>query len=126
MKTFTKVALFLLLVSVCIQTYLTLKHYPLTLGLSTGPSICSINQTFDCDAVSASNYSTFLSIPISIWGAIVYLMTFGTLLLSWLQWTENPERMKRFAFFHLLGNEYHVVVSLQFSQFGNIFPSAPR
>ncbi|MAV92249.1 MAG: hypothetical protein CL676_12590 [Bdellovibrionaceae bacterium] len=99
MKTFTKVALFLLLVSVCIQTYLTLKHYPLTLGLSTGPSICSINQTFDCDAVSASNYSTFLSIPISIWGAIVYLMTFGTLLLSWLQWTENPERMKRFAFF---------------------------
>jgi len=98
MKTFTKVALFLLLISVFIQAYLTMQHYPLKLGFSTGPSICTLNQTFDCDAVSASNYSTFLKIPISIWGGVLYLMTFGTLLLSWLQWTERPERLKRFAY----------------------------
>lgn len=98
MKTFIKLALFLLLVSACIHIYLSFQHYPLKLGFSSGPSICSLNSTFDCDAVAASSYSEFLGIPLSIWGVVTNLIIFISLLLSWLQWSENPERLKRFSF----------------------------
>jgi uncharacterized membrane protein len=96
-------ALFFLLISICIHTYLTLHHYPLKFGYSSGPSICSLNQTFDCDAVSASTYSEFLGIPVSVWGGVTCLVIFCALLVSWLEWTENPERLKRFAFAGSLG-----------------------
>lgn len=98
MKTFTKIALFLLLVSTCIHIYLTFQHYPLKLGFATGPSICSFNSTFDCDAVSVSAYSSFLGIPLSVWGGVTNFIIFLALLVSWLEWSERPERLKRFSF----------------------------
>lgn len=104
MKTFTKLALFLLLISVCMHTYLTFQHYPLKLGVATGPSLCSINSTFDCDAVTTGAYSSFLNVPISVWGAVTNLVLFFALLISWLQWSENPERLKRFSFALALGS----------------------
>lgn len=104
MRSFIKLALFFTLVSIALHTYLTFQHYPLKLGLSTGPSLCSLNSTFDCDAVAVSVYSSVLGIPVSIWGAVVNLMIFGTLLLSWLEWTERPERYKRLGFALALGS----------------------
>lgn len=110
MKTFTKIALVLLLLATCIHVYLSFQHYPLKLGFSTGPSICNLNSTFDCDAVSVSSYSSFLGIPLSVWGGVTNFIIFLALLLSWLEWSEHPERLKRFAFAAATGSAIASVV----------------
>lgn len=99
MKTLTKIALCCFALSIALHLYLALHHYPLSLGFSTGPSLCSINQTFDCDAVSASAFSSFFGIPLAVWGMVTNFFIFGLLLISWIQWSEHPERLKRGAFF---------------------------
>lgn len=47
-------------------------------GLQKGPSFCSINAHINCDVVSQSEWSRFLGVPLSAWGAVFFL----TLLLA--------------------------------------------
>jgi protein-disulfide isomerase/uncharacterized membrane protein len=98
MKTRTQIALMACLLSVGAHIYLTLHYYPLRFGFATGNSVCSLNAKFDCDAVSMSNYSSFLGMPLSIWGAVTNLVLFFLVLLSWLQWSDHPERTRRWTF----------------------------
>lgn len=97
MKTLTKIALVATLVSVGLHLYLSFHYYPLKFGFSTGPSICTINTVFDCDAVSASSYANLFGIPMAVWGMATNLVLFGLILMAWWQWTESPERLKRWA-----------------------------
>lgn len=48
-------------------------------GLNSGPSFCNINATFNCDAVNASPFSKFLTIPLASYGLAYYL---GILLFA--------------------------------------------
>jgi len=95
MKNRIQIALTSTLLSVIGHIYLTLHFYPLKFGFAGGQSLCNINAKFDCDAVSASAYSTFLNVPLSIWGAVTNGILFLLILITWLEWTDNPERMRR-------------------------------
>ncbi len=45
---------------------------------------CSINSVFDCNGVAQSKYSSFLGIPLAIYGIMFYLAIIGLLLLKYL------------------------------------------
>lgn len=85
------------LLSIVAFVYLTLHYYPLKFGFAAGQSICNLNAKFDCDAVSASAYSAALGIPLSVWGMAAYFILFALILLGWLEWSDNPERTRRWA-----------------------------
>lgn len=98
MKNRIRIALFATFLSVCAHYYLATHYYPLKFGFSSGQSICNLSGKFDCDAVSASNYSAFLGIPIAVWGLAFNSILFLMILLSWLEWSDNPERLRRWTF----------------------------
>ncbi|MGE0526091.1 MAG: vitamin K epoxide reductase family protein [Bdellovibrionales bacterium] len=97
MKTRTQLALASTFFAVLGHLYLTLHYYPLKFGFAAGQSLCNINAKFDCDAVAASAYSALLGIPLSVWGLVTNAVLFVMVLLSWLEWTENPERLRRWT-----------------------------
>lgn len=51
------------------------------MGGTTG-HFCSINTVVDCNGVAQSPYSTFLGIPLALYGAFFYLSIIGLLLLD--------------------------------------------
>lgn len=56
---------------------ISLWHYlRFTLGYQTAPSFCNINSSLNCDAVTASAYSTLLGIPQASWGILFYFVMF--------------------------------------------------
>ena len=52
------------------------------LSQDAGPSLCAVNEVFDCDAVNASGPSEVLGIPISLFGMAFYLAVALTSLLG--------------------------------------------
>jgi protein-disulfide isomerase/uncharacterized membrane protein len=97
MKTRTQIALTCCLLAIIALGYLTLHWYPLNFGFAGGQSICNVNAKLDCDAVSLSSYSALAGIPLAIWGASSYAVLFFLILLGWLEWTDDPERVRRWA-----------------------------
>ncbi len=83
--------------SIIAHLYLALNYYPLKVGFAAAQSFCNINSKFDCDAVSASAYSAVFGVPLAIWGTVTNAVLFVLILLSWLEWTENPERLRRWT-----------------------------
>lgn len=98
MKARIQIALLSVLLSIGAHLYLTSHYYPLKFGYSTGQSICNLSAKFDCDAVVASPYSSFLDVPISVWGLAFNAVLLMLILLSWLEWSEHPERLRRWTF----------------------------
>lgn len=77
----------MILVSLVLYTYLTSEHYAVKYGTASGDSICSINDTFNCEAVAASKYSSMVAdIPNAILGFvlafIMLIALFGILISS--------------------------------------------
>lgn len=97
MKTRVQISLVGCLIILAVQAYQTLHWYPLKFGFASGPSACSISQKLDCDAVSLSDYSSILNVPVSIWGGALAAVMFYFILLGWLEWSERPERIRRTA-----------------------------
>ena len=95
MKTLTKITLLGSVLAVCFQLYLAFHYYPIKFGFSSGPSLCSVNSTFDCDAVAASEYSAFIGVPFALWGAALNLLIFLLALAQWWGWSDHPERLRR-------------------------------
>lgn len=85
------------LLSIGAHLYLTLHYYPLKFGFASGQSLCNLNAKFDCDAVSASAYSALLGIPLAAWGMVFNAILFMMILMSWLEWTDHPERLRRWT-----------------------------
>src|SRR5665213_1702265 len=99
MKTRIQLALMGCLASIAAHIYLTLHFYPIKFGFATGGSICNLSAKFDCDAVAASAYSSIFGMPLALWGASTNAVLFVLMLVSWLEWTDHPERLKRFTLF---------------------------
>jgi protein-disulfide isomerase/uncharacterized membrane protein len=63
------------------HAYLLNEHYNLHFGTGEVSSLCNINETFNCSAVSASQYSEFLGVPMALWGGlanfVILLLTFS-------------------------------------------------
>jgi protein-disulfide isomerase/uncharacterized membrane protein len=97
MKMYTRIALVCCLVSVVLHGYLTNHYYPLHFASAEAPSMCNLGTKFNCDAVTASTYSSVMGVPLSILGAVSNFMIFMMLLLAWIEWTSQPERLRRWA-----------------------------
>ena len=51
--------------------------YKINFGTADFKSFCNINQAFNCDAVAASPYASFLGIPLAFWGMMLNLFLWG-------------------------------------------------
>lgn len=89
---------------------LHLGHLYLEVQRSGGnvQSFCNINQTFDCVAVATSRYSTFLGLPIALYG-IEY---FGVLLALTLLGGLSAVRLRRWQSMVFVGATLGIPVSV--------------
>jgi protein-disulfide isomerase/uncharacterized membrane protein len=70
--------IFLALAGLADSVYLAISHYRVYTDISYS-SFCAISKAINCDTVSQSIHSIFLSVPVPIWGVIGY--TFFLLFL---------------------------------------------
>jgi protein-disulfide isomerase/uncharacterized membrane protein len=61
-------------VAIGFHIYLTKTHYDLNYSNVAGQSLCNINSFLNCDAVSASPYSSLFGLPLALWGAATNLL----------------------------------------------------
>ncbi|MFB4307669.1 vitamin K epoxide reductase family protein [Actinomadura sp. GTD37] len=74
-----------------ISVYLTISHY------DEGALVCSATSTIDCHAVTTSDYSSLLGIPMPLLG-LAFFVGFAALLTPWaLRSTWPPLRWGRVA-----------------------------
>ncbi len=92
-------ALIVTVIAVLTHAYLTKEYYQLQFGLKEGQSLCNVNQTFNCDAVSASNYSAFLGIPLALWGFAANLILLFLIAVPRFFLFVGRERTYRFALY---------------------------
>ncbi len=105
-----KLALFSVLVSTLIHGYLTSHYYPLHYGLGSENAFCNLSATFNCDAVSASSFSNFLGIPLSVWGLSANLILLFSLFVYSMGLSDSPALWGRFSFLMILVNATASVV----------------
>ena len=69
-----KIAITLLsLIGLALSIELCVVFYNANFAQNATPSICAINEMFDCDSVAKTSYSQFLGVPLSLWGVCLYL-----------------------------------------------------
>ncbi len=83
-------AVALLALAVLLHSYLASKHYGLKFGFDAGNSICNVNATFNCEAVSASRYAQFLGVPMAVWGALTNFLLM--LLVLWHPFVDDTKK----------------------------------
>ena len=71
-----------LLVGLGSSLYLGHLHLLVTSGTGEVDSFCNINQAFNCVTVATSNYSSFLGLPIALYGIEFFVGALVLLLLS--------------------------------------------
>ncbi len=60
----------------CATVELAMVYYNALFAANAAPSICSINEFIDCDAVARTNESQFFGIPLAYWGMLWYVFVF--------------------------------------------------
>ena len=78
------------LLSIGFHLYLNSRSYSLATDKVSGPTICYISDSVNCDNVLTSNYSEFAGIPISNWGGATHLIIAFLSLCLLIGWTEKP------------------------------------
>lgn len=64
-------------------SYIALEQHVLYVNdFETGPSFCHLNEHFNCEAVNASEWSSFLGIPIASYGLFFYLSLLFAALIA--------------------------------------------
>lgn len=81
------IAAFACLAAVGVHAYLLMEHYDLRYGQAAATSLCNINATFNCAAVSVSRYSEVLGYPVALLGAAANAALL--LLLAWYAIAES-------------------------------------
>ncbi len=89
-KTYALVAIIIL--AFCIHAFLTKEFFDIHYGIGSSSKLCNVNQTFNCEAVTASKYSQFMGIPLSIFGLCLHLVLFILLMGALTKEEESEER----------------------------------
>ncbi len=79
------IILILCLIGLGLSLELCNVYYHANFAQSAAPSICAINDAFDCDSVAKTSYSQFLGIPLALWGILLYLFVLFMLFVDKLQ-----------------------------------------
>ncbi|WP_170302108.1 vitamin K epoxide reductase family protein [Desulfosarcina widdelii] len=76
----------LTLIAICVglftSIYLEVSHYRVYTDIGY-KSFCAVSKTINCDTVSQSPYSIFLSIPVPVWGVLGYGLLFIIVCYAW-------------------------------------------
>lgn len=86
------------LASLALHIYLSFHFYALKYDFIFKDSVCNINETFNCNAAHLSIYSSFLGIPLSIWGLCIHILILSLLLLVYFRLTEQRDLFLRLSF----------------------------
>ena len=84
-KTKRILIILLCLLGLALSVELCLVYYNANFVESAKPSICAINDMFDCDSVARTQYSQFLGVPLSLWGIILYVFVLFLTFVDKLQ-----------------------------------------
>lgn len=94
---FLNLALLSTLIAVGVHTYLTQHYYALKFGAIEGSAFCNVNEVLNCDAVTASKFSSFLNIPVALWGVVTNLVLLYILFVTRLNLTQDRAKTSRYA-----------------------------
>lgn len=94
---FLVLSLFSTLIAVGVHTYLTQHYYALKFGAIEGSAFCNVNEVLNCDAVTASKFSSFLNIPVALWGAVTNLILLYFLAVTRLNLVQDRAKTSRYA-----------------------------
>ncbi len=88
----------LCLIGLALSVELCLVYYSANFLESAKPSICAINDMFDCDSVARTQYSQFLGVPLAAWGIILYLF------VLFLTFSDKLQKIKFFSILKVFKN----------------------
>lgn len=94
---FILLSLLTTLIAVGVHIYLTQHYYGLKYGTLEGPSMCNVNEVLNCDAVSASKFSSFLGIPMAMWGVFTNIILLYFLAVTHLNLVQDRAKTSRYA-----------------------------
>lgn len=86
--------LILSLIGLALSVKLSQIYFDANFLHGTTGHFCSINAVMDCNGVAQSKYSSFLGIPLAVYGVMFYLSIIGLLMLKKL-----AEKFRLFKFF---------------------------
>ena len=95
---FLLLAILTTLCAIGVHLYLTQHFYGVKFGLAEGGSMCNVNEVLNCDAVTASNYSAFLGVPMALWGLATNLVLLYFLLVTRFNLTQDRAKTSRYTF----------------------------
>lgn len=98
-RRFLLIAMIAVLIGMGFHAYLTYRHNLLHFGAAGEASICNVNQTFNCDAVAASKYSSLFGIPMALFGLTTNGAFLIMLLVSYFNFSSNPNRLSRYCLY---------------------------
>ena len=75
------------LLGIGLASYLVFLHLGLMRGELLGGAVCGGSGTFNCHVVTASDWSSFLGMPLALWGILGYVTVFALSLLG----LQSPE-----------------------------------
>lgn len=77
------------LLATATHAYLAYRHFELSFGQPGADSLCNLNQTFNCDTVTASSYSRLLGIPLALWGLVTNIILLIMAFSAKISWKEE-------------------------------------
>ena len=84
-------------ISLFLHLYLTMQHYQLKFGHAK-KSLCTLNSTFNCDAVSLSPFALFLGTPLSVWAMTTHGIFLCLVVIGLIGLVEDREKVNRYIF----------------------------
>lgn len=96
------------LIGLALSIELCIVFYNANFATNAAPSICAINETFDCDGVAKTQYSQFLGVPLALWGVCLYVF------LLFMTFVDKLQNLKFLGFLKVFKNQtsYIFCVSL--------------
>jgi len=90
--------------------YLSISHYRVYTDIAY-ESFCAISRSINCDTVSQSPYSIFISIPVPVWGIIGYAFYLLFLTFAWSREAQKQKMWPILLFISLAFSIYSVILA---------------
>ncbi|HBH18077.1 MAG TPA: hypothetical protein DDX14_03910, partial [Cyanobacteria bacterium UBA9579] len=74
----------LAIIGIIASAELTYVYFNANFVSGAAPSFCAVNETLDCDAVAKTKFSTFLGVPLSVYGLFFYILVLKISLLPFI------------------------------------------
>ncbi len=86
-----------IILAIITHAYLTNHYYPLKYGMAPSESLCQMGDKMDCDVAATSKYSSFMGVPLSVFGMTFHVILLLMVISTWTGLAENKQRTLRVA-----------------------------